>query len=128
MKLCAGLGRFRGESSFSTWLHRVALNACRDVAAREARRRCEPLEEDARPAPGPGPERSAELAELRADLAARLRAIPADQARVVVLKDVLGLSFEEVAGAADMPVGTAKCYAHRGRAALRDSLAGAPAA
>ncbi|CAN5243720.1 hypothetical protein BH18ACT12_BH18ACT12_21690 [soil metagenome] len=45
-----------------------------------------------------------------------------DQARVVVLKDALGHSFEEVSAAAGMPVGTAKCYAHRGRNWLRDKL------
>ena len=45
-----------------------------------------------------------------------------DQARVVVLKDALGLSFEEISAASGMPVGTAKCYAHRGRNQLRGKL------
>ena len=44
------------------------------------------------------------------------------QARVVVLKDALGLSFEEISAASGMPVGTAKCYAHRGRKKLRSEL------
>ena len=48
--------------------------------------------------------------------------IAPEQARVVVLKDALGFSFEEISAAADMPVGTAKCYAHRGRSRLRDKL------
>ena len=39
-----------------------------------------------------------------------------------MLKDALGLSFEEIAAASGMPVGTAKCYAHRGRNHLRDKL------
>jgi DNA-directed RNA polymerase specialized sigma24 family protein len=39
-----------------------------------------------------------------------------------VLKDALGLSFEEIAAVSDMPVGTAKCYAHRGRNRLRAKL------
>ena len=41
---------------------------------------------------------------------------------VVVLKDALELSFAEISTAEDMPVGTAKCYAHRARAGLRTSL------
>ena len=44
-----------------------------------------------------------------------LAAISADQARVVVLKDALDWSFEEISSRSGMPVGTAKCYAHRGR-------------
>ena len=45
--------------------------------------------------------------------------LPPAQARVVVLKDAFGYSFEEIATATAMPVGTAKCYAHRGRNAIR---------
>ena len=43
-------------------------------------------------------------------------------AQVVLLKDALGYSFEEIAEAAGMPVGTAKCHAHRGRARMRSKL------
>ena len=49
-KLCVKLPQFRGESSFSTWLHRLVVNACRDVAQRQLARRCVPLEEDRREA------------------------------------------------------------------------------
>jgi RNA polymerase sigma-70 factor, ECF subfamily len=120
-KVCVTIGQFRGESTFPTWLHRLTLNACRDFAARRARRH-DPFDEDLRAAPGPGPEREAELAELRTDLRVGLAGIPAAQARVLVLKDALGFSFEEISAASGMPVGTAKCYAHRGRAALREAL------
>ena len=41
---------------------------------------------------------------------------------MIVLKDALGYSFEEIAEAAGMPVGTAKCHAHRGRHRLREHL------
>lgn len=120
-RLCARLGQFRGESTLGTWLHRLTVNACRDVAERRSvlSRRTAPLEEDARPAAEHGPARSAELAELRAELRSSLAELPPPQARVLVLKDALGLSFEEVAAVSGMPVGTAKCYAHRGRAGMR---------
>ena len=73
-------------------------------------------------APDTSPAREAELAELRAELRAGLAEIPSDQARVLVLKDALGFSFREISDASGMPVGTAKCYAHRGRAGMRARL------
>jgi len=121
-KLCVKIGQFRGESAFSTWLHRLTLNACRDVAQRRGARRHDPLEEDVRIAPGRPPDREAELSELRADLRDGLAELPAAQARVLVLKDAFGFSFEEISAASGMPVGTAKCYAHRGRVAMRELL------
>ena len=121
-KLCLKIGQFRGEAAFSTWVHRLTLNACRDLAQGRGARRHAPLDEDARVAPGHPPEREAELSELRAALRGGLADLPRAQARVLVLKDALGFSFEEISAASGMPVGTAKCYAHRGRAAMREAL------
>ena len=121
-KLCDRLRQFRGESRFSTWLHRLVVNTCRDVAQRQHLRRCEPLDDDVRPARDSDPAREAALSELRADLGACLAGLSAQQARVVVLKDALGLSFEEISAESGMPVGTAKCYAHRARNRLRAAL------
>ena len=80
------------------------------------------LVEDVRAADDHAPEREAELTELRADLRKNLAVLPTAQARVLVLKDALGYSFEEISAASGMPVGTAKCYAHRGRAAMRELM------
>ena len=121
-KLCVKLGQFRGEAAFATWLHRLTLNACRDVALRRTARQHAPLEDDVRAADGPTPDREAELSELRSDLRDGLAALPAAQAHVLVLKDALGFSFEEISASSGMPVGTAKCYAHRARATMRDLL------
>jgi RNA polymerase sigma-70 factor (ECF subfamily) len=121
-RLCAKIGQFRGEAAFTTWLHRLTVNVCRDVARRRGRRRDDPLDEDVRAASGRALDAEAELSELRADLRQGLAVLPAAQARVLVLKDALGFSFEEISAASGMPVGTAKCYAHRGRAAMRDML------
>src|SRR6266480_5242828 len=122
-KLCTRIGQFRGKSQFSTWLYRLTINACRDVANRQRVRACEPLLEDRRAATDADPAREADRTELRSELSRCLAEIAPEQARVVVLKDALGLSFEEIAEASGMPVGTAKCYAHRGRNRLRDKLA-----
>lgn len=121
-KLCQKLCQFRGEAAFSTWLHRLTVNACRDVAQRQASRRCEPLDEDRRAARDADPAGAAEAAELRTELGACLARIPTRQATVVVLKDAFDWSFEEISAAEGMPVGTAKCYAHRGRIALAERL------
>ena len=123
-KLCVRLRQFRGESQFGTWLHRLVVNTCKDVAVRQQTRRCEPLLEDRREGGEEGdPVRALALTELRAELAGGLAGISADQARVVVLKDGFDWSFEEISSRSGMPVGTAKCYAHRGRNSLRERLA-----
>lgn len=120
-KLCVRLRQFRGESRFSTWLHRLVVNTCRDVALH--RPVWEPLEDDRRAAPDTDPARAVERAELRSALGAQLAGLSPAQARVVVLKDAFDFSFEEISAADDMPVGTAKCYAHRARSRLRERLA-----
>ena len=123
-KLCVRLRQFRGESQFATWLHRLVVNTCKDVAVRQQARRCEPLLEDRREGGEDGdPARALALSELRSELRGELASISADQARVVVLKDALDWSFEEISSRSGMPVGTAKCYAHRGRNSLRERLA-----
>jgi RNA polymerase sigma-70 factor (ECF subfamily) len=123
-KLCTRLGQFRGQSQFSTWLHRLTVNTCKDVAqARfQARRRTEPLVEDARVAVDHDPERELAASETRRELGAHLAALPPAQAQVVGLKDAFDLPFEEIAEVTGLPVGTAKCYAHRGRNGLRARL------
>ena len=121
-KLCVRLRQFRGESQFSTWLHRLVVNTCRDVSDRQRVRRCEPLLDDHRVSGDADPAREAALSELRHELAAELASLSHEQASVVVLKDALGFSFAEISARSGMPVGTAKCYAHRARAGLRARL------
>jgi RNA polymerase sigma-70 factor, ECF subfamily len=121
-KLCTRLRQFRGESQFSTWLHRLVVNTCRDTAQKQRARACERLLEDTRVSTEPDPAHRAALSELRSSLGAELATLSDAQARVVVLKDALDWSFEEISSASGMPVGTAKCYAHRARATLRARL------
>src|SRR5881396_2478860 len=67
-KLCVRIKQFRGESQFSTWLHRLVLNTCRDVAQRQRARATEPLLEDRRVARDGDPSRAAAMSELRSEL------------------------------------------------------------
>ncbi len=121
-KVCTRLKQFRGEAQFSTWLHRLVVNTCRDAADRGRARVHEPLGDDFKAGPDDDPVRAAGMSELRRELCESLAGISPQQAQVVVLKHALGYSFEEIAEAAGMPVGTAKCHAHRGRNRLRERL------
>jgi RNA polymerase sigma-70 factor (ECF subfamily) len=121
-KLVVRLRQFRGEAQFSTWLHRLVVNTCRDVAERQRTRAHEPLPEELGADLEHDPVRGVGLAELRRELCDSLAGISPEQAQVVVLKDALGYTFEEIASAVGMPVGTAKCHAHRGRNRLRERL------
>jgi RNA polymerase sigma-70 factor (ECF subfamily) len=124
VKLVRRLGQFRGQSEFTTWLHRLTVNTCKDVAQARwtAERRTQPLLEDARVALDGDPAHEAAAAETRRELGRCLAGLPPAQATVVALKDAFDVSFEEIAAATGMPVGTAKCYAHRGRNGLRERL------
>jgi RNA polymerase sigma-70 factor (ECF subfamily) len=124
VKLVRRVKQFRGDSQFSTWLHRLVVNTCKDLAQARwaAERRTEPLLEDTRVARDGDPARALAAAETRRELGACLAELPAAQASVVALKDAFDASFDEISEATGLPVGTAKCYAHRGRSRLREKL------
>ena len=124
VKLVRRVKQFRGDSQFSTWLHRLVVNTCKDVAQARwaADRRTEPLLEDTRVARDGDPARALAAAETRRELGACLAELPSAQASVVALKDAFDASFDEISQATGLPVGTAKSYAHRGRSRLREKL------
>ena len=122
VKLCARIRQFRGESQFTTWLHRLTANTCKDVAERKRARPTVPLEDDVRVAADGDPAREAALSELRAELCDALGELNADQAQVLVLNAGYDYTFTEISDASGMPVGTAKSYAFRARARLRARL------
>lgn len=122
-KLCVRLRQFRGESQFSTWLHRLVVNTCRDAADRQRSRVHEPLPEElGADVQHDDPGRGVRMSELRRELCDSLASISPEQAQVIVLNHAYDFTFEEIAAAAGMPVGTAKCHAHRGRNRLRERL------
>jgi len=126
VKLVQRVGQFRGQSQFSTWLHRLVVNTCKDVAQARwaAQRRTEPLLEDTRVARDGDPLRALAESESRLELGRCLAQLPPAQATVVTLKDGFDVPFEEISITTGLPVGTAKCYAHRGRNGLRAKLSG----
>jgi RNA polymerase sigma-70 factor, ECF subfamily len=123
VKVCTRLRQFRGEAQFATWLHRLVVNTCRDRIAFQRIRRAEPLGvEDGVADEETDPSRLAALADLRHDVAEALARLSPKQRAVVVLRDSFGFSYAEIARAAKIPVGTAKCYVHRARASLKAYL------
>jgi RNA polymerase sigma-70 factor (ECF subfamily) len=108
------------------WLHRITTNLFLDQARRKTRIRFDALADDAEsrlPGREPGPERSFEYNNLDIDVQAALEALPPDFRAAVVLCDLEGLSYDEVAEALDVKLGTVRSRIHRGRTMLRESLA-----
>ena len=109
------LDRFRGEAALFTWLYRIAVN---EALMRRRRRRpvLEPLED--------APDRAQDEpdAELGAFLVARLRALPFEYRAPLVLRDVEGLSNQEVADVLGLSLAAAKSRIHRARMQIRAEL------
>ena len=114
------LASFRGDAAFSTWLHRIAVNACYDLARR--RKPAMSLEEElVERAPTAD---HADRAAAAADVQRALLEIPMDFRIVLILHELQDQPLDEIAAALDVPVGTVKSRLHRGRVALGRVLAG----
>ncbi len=124
-----GLKFFRGESSFSTWLYRLASNACVDLLRREGRYRAAagPSLDDEElrletADPAPTPQEAAERAELRRQIENGLRALPAEYRQVLSLREMHQLSYEEIGQTLSLDPGTVKSRISRGRKRLQKFL------
>jgi RNA polymerase sigma-70 factor (ECF subfamily) len=115
------LRNFRGDAAFSTWLHRIAVNACYDAL----RKRREVLGLEQAPEPPPVPDHG-DAAAAAVDVRGALLRIPDEFRAVVVMHDLQDMGFDEIARALDLPVGTVKSRLHRGRVALGEALTGEP--
>lgn len=113
------LSGFRGTSAFTTWLHRVAVNQCYETLRKRARER--PEEEPPEPAPRPD---HADATATAVDVHRALQRVPEEFRAVLVLHDVQGIPYEEIAEALGAPLGTVKSRLHRGRVALAREMRG----
>jgi RNA polymerase sigma-70 factor, ECF subfamily len=121
MAIVRGLPGFDGRSAFGTWAYRVTTNACLDELRRR-RRRPEPgLPEGS--AEVPAPVDLVEGVTTRLDLDHALQSLPADYRAAVVLRDVCGLSYDEIGQTLGIPPGTVRSRIARGRSALLTHLA-----
>ena len=109
-----GLGSFRFDARFSTWIYRIVMRKAYDVLERRART-AEPVDEV--PAVTVEPP-----ADARLDLLAALALLEPEFRTVAVACDVVGMSMDEAAIALDLPAGTVKSRLHRARARLAETL------
>ena len=107
LKLFAGIGTFRGDANFDSWLYRLVVNACFDQKRKT--RRLLPLVEgllDWLPAPGGSALDDVVRAEMSAGIRDVVETLPPEQRMVIVLRYTQGLSYEEIAGILGCPAGT----------------------
>ena len=131
LKAWQGLRSFQGESSFATWLYRLTTNVCIDHLRRQKRRQgveaavslddedsgwAEPADWDQ------DPQRKLEQSERGRALARALEQLPDHQRRPLVLREISGLSYQEIGQALDLDLGTVKSRIARARLALRKIL------
>jgi RNA polymerase sigma-70 factor (ECF subfamily) len=126
LKAWRGLPEFRGDAQFSTWMYRITANSAYTLVKKRRRHRAEPLDamlvDPIELHPDLQPEGAAESALLLDELSIALEELSPKLRTLVVLKDVYGLSHEEIADELGISVAAAKVRLHRGRRKLRDLL------
>ncbi|MCX6468563.1 RNA polymerase sigma factor SigE [Williamsia herbipolensis] len=124
IRVFRSLSNYR-PGTFEGWLHRITTNLFLDMVRRRAKIRMEALPEDYERVPGsaPDPGRAYDEANLDPDLQQALDALAPEFRAAVVLCDIEGLSYEEIATTLGVKLGTVRSRIHRGRQAIRDHLA-----
>jgi RNA polymerase sigma-70 factor, ECF subfamily len=127
--IARSIGRFDGRSRFSTWCHRIAVNASIDELRRR-KRRPDPVDlsesfDHTQDRPDLDPEAHAIGTATRQDLRAALNDLPEEFRVPVLLRDVADLDYAEIAEILDVPPGTVRSRIARGRGRLADALSGA---
>ena len=129
LALWRGIDRFRQESSLSTWIYRLATNACIDTLRRRKKQSGsvslddEELFVDAVDT-SPQPQETVEHLEAQKLLQEGLSALPEEYRKVLILREIEGLSYTEIAESASIELGTVKSRISRGRSLLRNFLSG----
>jgi len=132
LKAFQALPKFRGDSRFSTWLHRVCVNACLDFLRRKQRTQTYSLDEpinlkessvvrEVRDDSG-SVEDVIETKSLTESVLMALNSVDEAHRTVIVLSDIRGYSYQEIADMLGISIGTVKSRLHRGRMAIRKLL------
>ncbi len=127
------IGQFRGEARLSTWVYRIATNHCRNRLKYLSRRgggRSESLdgfiEKPDQAVLGerlPRPDQEAAGYRLEAALQQAIQALDPEHREILVLRDIQGVSYQEIEDITGLPAGTVKSRLHRARLALRERVA-----
>ncbi len=131
IKAYRAIPKFRGDSAFYTWLYRIAINTAKNHLMAQSRR--PPSEDvdfaDAEQLGGESelkeyatPERLLMRAEIEDTIIAAIEGLPQDLKTAITLRELEGLSYEEIAGVMDCPVGTVRSRIFRAREAINRSL------
>lgn len=132
LKAYSALDRFEGRSGFYTWLYRLVFNQCIDMKRRdksaghlewddEVAREVSP--DAGASAEGPaGPDRGLARSELREALAEAIESLPPDARRTLVMREIDGLSYAEIAAALEIPKGTVMSRLHYARKRVQEAL------
>lgn len=116
------LRTFRGDATFSTWMTRIAVNAALDVVRRRPPQ-TSAIPEGVLVSAGTDPTDEVVGRDQQRRVQQAIAALPADHRAVVVLRDVQGLSYEEIARTLRLPIGTVRSRLSRARETLRVALA-----
>ncbi|MDD6882680.1 MAG: sigma-70 family RNA polymerase sigma factor [Eubacteriales bacterium] len=127
LRVYRALASFKGQSSFSTWVYRVTMNTCLDELRRRKMRKTTSLDGllDSGWSPAEEldtPEHNAIRSEQRRTIERAIAALPEDMRAAIVLRDIQGFSYDDIAGMLDTNVGTIKSRISRGREKLRETL------
>ncbi len=127
IRVYRALSGFKGQSSFSTWVYRITMNSCLDEIRRRKSRASTSLdamlENGFAPSDnGDTPEQSALRTEQRRLLERAIAQLPEDMRAAIVLRDIQGCSYDEIARTLNANVGTIKSRISRGREKLRAVL------
>jgi RNA polymerase sigma-70 factor, ECF subfamily len=129
LKALEALPRFEARAKFSTWLYRIAVNVALSQRRRSRRRQCVSLDSaggevrDEIVNSGAGnPGEPLERQEMQKRIGAALARVDVEFRVAVVLKDIEGMDYSEIAGILEVPIGTVKSRIHRGRVMLRELL------
>ena len=127
IRIYRAIGSFKGQSSFATWVYRITMNTCLDELRRRKNRQSASLDSllDTGWSPSDDldtPERHALMSEKRREIEQAIAALPEDMRAAIVLRDIQGFSYEEIARMLDANVGTVKSRISRGREKLREKL------
>lgn len=129
LALWRGIDRFRQESSLSTWIYRLATNACIDTLRRRKKQSgCVSLDDEElfvdAVDTSPQPQETVEHRETQKLLQEGLSALPEEYRKVLILREIEGLSYTEIAESASIELGTVKSRISRGQSLLRNFLSG----
>ncbi|SFH31662.1 RNA polymerase, sigma-24 subunit, RpoE [Desulfotomaculum arcticum] len=130
IRLYQSLASFRGDSSFSTWLYRITANACRDELRKHQRRRSISMDEmiAASPANVPvadnaySPEDAVQRNEVQRQVQECLNELSDDHRLILVMREIQGFSYDEIAEVLQCSLGTVKSRISRARNALKERL------